>query len=100
MQKQPENNIKGLVVSYFGNSVAVEDAQGQVFPCHLRRNQDLPVVGDVVCFQLDHTQTGTIIQIEPRFSQLARGDGHGKVKPIAANINCMAIVMAPPAYFF
>ncbi len=86
----------GLIISYFGSSVAVLADNGQVFPCQLRRNQDLPVVGDRVRWHLDKDQTGTISDILPRRSLFARGDGHGKMKPIAANIDYILIVMAPP----
>lgn len=90
----------GLVVSYFGNSVAVEADNGQVFQCHLRRNQQLPVVGDRVRWQLDgNSQTGTIDSVEERQSILGRDDGKGGLKPIAANIDRVVIVMAPPPIF-
>jgi ribosome biogenesis GTPase len=89
----------GLVISYFGNSVAVEADTGQVFQCHLHRNQPLPVVGDRVQWEGGAGETGTVLAIEPRRSLLARGDGHGKMKPIAANLDVMAIVMAPPPIF-
>lgn len=90
---------RGLIISYFGNSVAVEADDGQVFQCHLRRNQELPVVGDRVIWQLDSENTGTISEIEPRRSVLARGDAKGKMKPIAANLDVILIVMAPPPIF-
>lgn len=89
----------GLVVSYFGSSVAVEAEDGQVFQCHLHRNQELPVVGDRVKWQLEKGDTGTIQAILPRLSLLERGDSHGNMKPIAANIDILVIVMAPPPIF-
>src|SRR3990167_10022778 len=91
--------LHGLVISYFGNSVAVRADDGQVFQCHLKRNQILPVVGDHVLWQLEKGETGIIIDIEPRQSLLARGDGRGNMKPIAANVNYLLIVMAPPPIF-
>lgn len=89
----------GLVISYFGSSVAVEVDNGQVFQCHLRRNQALPVVGDRVNFQADANNTGTIVNILARRSLLSRGDGHGKSRPIAANLDLIIIVMSPPPIF-
>lgn len=77
----------------------MEVDDGQVFQCHLRRNQELPVVGDKVSFQPEINNTGTILSIEPRYSLLARGDGHGKTKAIAANIDILLIVMSPPPIF-
>jgi ribosome biogenesis GTPase len=86
----------GLVISYFGNSVAVETNDGQVFQCHLRRNQDLPVVGDRVLWQPEGEDgSGIVLSIEPRSSLLSRGDARGELKAIAANINAIAIVMSP-----
>lgn len=87
---------QGLVISYFGSSVAVEAADGQVFQCHLRRNQALPVVGDHVEWTLEADNTGLVTSILPRRSVLARGDIKGMQKPIAANIDLILIVMAPP----
>lgn len=89
----------GLVISYFGNSVSVEAEDGQVFQCHLRRNQELPVVGDRVSWEWESEATGIITGIEPRRSQLAKGDGHGKMKPLAANIDALVVVMSPPPIF-
>lgn len=104
MQKQPENSQSpeqhGLVISYFGNSVAVEVENGQVVQCHLHRNQELPVVGDQVIWQLENSNTGTIDRILPRRSILARGDEKGNLKkPIAANIDDLVIVMSPAPVF-
>jgi ribosome biogenesis GTPase / thiamine phosphate phosphatase len=103
MQKHNENSHAreqhGLVISYFGSSVAVEADDGQVFQCQLHRNQELPVVGDEVLWQLEKGNTGIITVIEPRRSLLSRGEGHGKIKPIAANIDTILIVMAPPPIF-
>lgn len=102
MHKYTEKNIpplQGLIISYFGSSVAVEGNNGQVFQCHLRRNQELPVVGDSVLWQQESENTGIITGVLPRRSLLARGDGRGKMKPIAANLDAILIVMAPPPIF-
>lgn len=103
MQKtvNEDNNLSvGLVIAYFGSSVAVEAADGQVFQCHLKRNQTLPVVGDRVTFKIDaNGDQGTVVSVEPRSSQLGRGDGRGNMKVIAANVDNIIIVMAPPPIF-
>jgi ribosome biogenesis GTPase len=93
------SNQNGLVISYFGNSVAVETENGQVFQCHLRRNQELPVVGDQVLWELGTGEMGVILSIGPRRSLFSRSDGHGKIKSIAANIDAIVIVMSPPPIF-
>ena len=98
-EKDPTAHRQGVVISYFGNSVAVEEEDGQVFQCHLRRNQELPVVGDRVIWHLESADTGVILQILSRRSLLSRGDGRGKMKPIAANVDAIVIVMAPAPIF-
>ena len=96
-KSHPQDQI-GLVISSFGSSVAVEAENGQVFQCHLHRNQDLPIVGDTVCWHLENN-SGLITAIQARRSLLIRGDSRGNKKPIAANIDAIVIVMAPPPIF-
>src|SRR3990167_3700914 len=91
-------NRRGLVISYFGKSVAVE-ADGMIYQCHLRRNQDLPVVGDEVVWREDGPESCIVVSILPRRSLLTRGDNHKQAKPIAANVDALVIVMAPPPIF-
>lgn len=89
----------GLVVSSFGNTVAVEIANGQEIPCHLRRNQELPVVGDEVSWQPEGEGAGVVTGIMLRRSLLARGDNRGQMRPLAANVDKILLVMAPPPVF-
>lgn len=97
MEKSHDSDRLGLIISSFGNSVAVEADDGQVVACYLHRNQELPVVGDRVRWQLEG-EGGVIVGIEPRRTVLARGDAHGKRKPVAANVDNLIIVMAPPVF--
>lgn len=94
---------RGLVVSYYGSTVSVETVDGRVIPCHLRRNQDLPVVGDEVIWQAEAGDvSGIILRIEPRKTLLARGTMRGsalQMKPIAANVDVLVVVMAPQQGF-
>jgi ribosome biogenesis GTPase len=90
---------RGLVVSYFGNSVAVEAPDGQVIQCHLKRNQPLPVVGDYIMWERESSEMGSVAEIEPRRSLLSRGDARGRLKPLAANIDYILVVMSPPPIF-
>lgn len=84
----------GLIIAYFGKSVEVETNSG-IYHCHLRRNQPLPVVGDqVICYKTAQGDA-RIKEILPRHGILARGE-HGLQKPLAANIDQLVIVMAPP----
>ncbi len=99
MQKDNQTSQSGLIVSYFGNSVAVEAEDGQIFQCYLHRNQELPVVGDKVTWTLERGEQGIITTILPRHSLLVRGGPHGQTKPLAANVDLIMIVMAPPPIF-
>lgn len=104
MPKKPEKSHaheqQGLVISYYGKTVDVETTPGRVVSCHLRRNQELPVVGDEVRWQPEAgDDSGIVLGILPRRSMLARADARGRMKPIAANIDAMVIVMAPPPVF-
>ena len=103
MPKKPEKihapEQQGLVISYYGSTVLVEMPDGQVIPCHLRRNQALPVVGDEVMWQPEAGGAkGIVKRILPRRTLLARGatrSGADIQKPIVANIDLLVIVMAP-----
>lgn len=102
MNNTQHDNLKqqGLVISYYGSTVAVCINKGEIIQCHLRRNQALPVVGDHVLFEYEKEEAhkkGVILDILPRKSVLERYEGRpGKMKPIAANIDIMMVVMAPP----
>ncbi len=99
LEKSHAPEQQGLVISYYGSTVSVETADGHIIPCHLRRNQALPVVGDEVGWQPEAGGTSGIVRrILPRRTMLARGDvrgnGGGAMKPIVANIDLLVIVMA------
>lgn len=85
----------GLIIAYFGQTVAVEAADGRVIQCQLKRNQALPVVGDQVLFEEKADGSATIKSIEERKRLLYRGNGRGGSKPIAANIDYIVVVMTP-----
>lgn len=98
-QETPATIQDGLIISYFGNSVAVEDKHGQVLPCHLHRNRETPIVGDRVHWQKEKEGQGVILDVLPRHSVLGRGDDRGQMKLIAANVDLIVIVMAPSPIF-
>lgn len=96
---------EGLVIAHFGRQVEVEalaeDIRGQIFRCHLRTNIEALVTGDRVvwCQQINlegNSRRGVIVACHERHSLLARPDSHsGQPKPVAANIDRLAIVIAP-----
>jgi ribosome biogenesis GTPase len=104
MEKSHDQDQIGLVISYYGSTVSLETTDGQIIPCHLRRNQGLPVVGDEVSWQWEKSGvSGIVKKILPRRSMLARGELRGNavtiMKPIVANIDVVVIVMVPPPNF-
>ena len=86
----------GKVIGRFGKHADVEDAQGKVHRCHLRRNITSVVCGDDVLFSpgKDTTEniSGIIEVVQDRKSVLTRPDFYDGVKPVAANIDQIIIV--------
>lgn len=70
------------------------DGTGSVWRCHTRTNLELLVTGDRVKWQADpNTGLGIITAIHPRSSLLTRPDRYHKVKPVAANISLIVVVL-------
>jgi ribosome biogenesis GTPase len=85
---------EGLVTAHFGTQVEVESAAGQRQRCHLRANLDGLVTGDRVVW-CEGEPTGVIVAQLDRDSVLSRPDPYGKLKPVAANIDQIILVIAP-----
>lgn len=95
--------VQGTVITNFGAQVDVEGTEGnykgQIYRCHIRTNLDPLVTGDSVIWRYAEPN-GVIVACEPRSSELLRPDPYGKLRPVAANIDRIAIVFAakPTAY--
>lgn len=89
---------QGLVIAHYGSQVDVECQQGsdagEIFRCHLRANLDALVTGDRVIWRAGNP-TGVIVANQARASELSRPDIHGQLRPVAANIDYIVIVIAP-----
>jgi ribosome biogenesis GTPase len=85
---------EGLVVAHYGTQVAVESAPGVSQRCHLRANIEGLVTGDKVIW-CEGEPTGVVVAQSPRDSVLSRPDAQGKLKPVAANIDQIILVLAP-----
>jgi len=92
-----------LVISHFGTQVeieATEDAQkgnirkGEVQRCHIRTNMETLVTGDHVVW-CPGDPMGVVVAVQERHSVLLRPDNYNKLKPVAANIDHILIVIAP-----
>ncbi len=84
---------EGLIVAHYGSQVEVE-ADEQLRRCHLRSNLEGLVTGDRVIW-CDGDPMGVVVAQLERSSELLRPDPYGKLKPVAANIDQIIIVIAP-----
>ena len=90
---------EGLVIAHYGTLIDVEARQGsnkgKIFRCHFRANIEQVVTGDIVVWQPGENNSGIIVANTERHSILSRPDASGKLRPVAANINQIFIVIAP-----
>lgn len=84
---------EGIISAHFGTQVEVQ-AGAQVQRCHMRANLEGMVTGDRVIWRQGQP-TGVVVARSPRSTELLRPDGHGNLKPVAANIDQIIIVIAP-----
>ncbi len=106
----------GVIISHFGKQLDVQItalpailpdyndqdtdksavALGAIWRCHTRTNLPMLATGDTVKFSLDTTANlGRIEQLLDRKTLITRPDRYHKVKPVAANVDVLAIVFAP-----
>lgn len=86
---------EGLVITNFGATLDVEDAEGRIHRCAFRQNLDTLVSGDRVVWQQAEDGRGVVTAAIERTSLLSRPDFTGQIKPIAANIEQIIIVVSP-----
>lgn len=89
---------EGTVVTRYSVHADVEDEQGQIYRCNLRRTLSNLVVGDKVIWRKGNAQlqgvSGVIEAIHPRKNEITRPDYYDGLKVIAANIDRIIIVSA------
>lgn len=91
---------EGLVVAHFGTLVEVEpipqedSAALPALQCHFRANVGAIVAGDRVVMRSGQSH-GVVEAILPRTSLLSRPDPRGQLKPVAANIDFIVLVITP-----
>lgn len=92
----------GLVIAHFGTQVEVEDEHRTRFRCFLRANLGSLVTGDHVVFRPSQEQhgvpTGVVETVLERNSELSRPNPYNEIKPVAANIDVILLVIAPEPY--
>jgi ribosome biogenesis GTPase len=90
------NEREGLLVTTFGANAELEDEHGTIIRCHIRKNADPVITGDRVYWLPEKDGTATIVGPMPRKSLLCRPENPHTLKLIAANIDVIIIVTAPP----
>lgn len=96
-QLGPEQD--GLVVCHFGQQLEIEaltgEHQGKRYRCYQRSNLPPLVTGDHVIWQADDKQSGVVVAQLPRKSIISRPNSRGILRPVAANIDTVVVVIAP-----
>jgi ribosome biogenesis GTPase len=85
----------GLVIAHHGRTLVVEDGAGRLHRCAARQNLGRLACGDRVVWQPAGAGEGVIVAVGERRSLLARPDYHGRPRPVAANLDAVAVVLAP-----
>lgn len=85
----------GLVITRFGSHALIEDEQRHRHRCSIRPSLDSLVAGDKIVWLPEGIKQGAIVSRYPRDTILGRPDKRGQLKPVAANITQMMIVIAP-----
>ena len=86
----------GLIIAHYGSQLDVEPVgqPGELWRCHLRANLPSLVTGDKVIWRAGKDRSGVVVALEERESLLSRPDMHGRLKPVAANIDYIVLVIA------
>lgn len=90
----PGDAQPGLVIARYGKRALIEGEDGERRQCVMRANLDSLVAGDRVVW-MPSEDGGVIDARAERSSVLRRPDPRGKLRPVAANIDLMLIVIAP-----
>jgi len=89
---------QGLVICRDRQHFQVEalegSEKGKIHQCVSRTNLGTVVAGDTIVWRSGANNTGVIESLHPRSSLLSRPDNFGKLKPVAANVDQMLIVIA------
>lgn len=84
------------VTESFGRRVIVQTAEGERLPAELFGKRLSCVCGDEV--RIRRAQRGDVakvIAVQPRRSLFARTDSRGRTEPLAANLELLAVILAP-----
>jgi ribosome biogenesis GTPase / thiamine phosphate phosphatase len=93
MADQATGLLEGLVISHLGQGIAVEH-EAAIYLCQTLRKLETVAVGDRVIWSPVAPGQGRIEEILPRRSLLARPSRNNKIRPVAANIDTIYVVVA------
>lgn len=105
------DNCNGRVVSHFGQQLDVEaltdspagnaatqgmqgNGDSKIIRCFQRANLPELVTGDYVAFEYEDEDTGVIVASAERRNVFTRPGFGGKIKPVAANLDVVLVVIA------
>ncbi|PWY53835.1 small ribosomal subunit biogenesis GTPase RsgA [Legionella qingyii] len=94
-RKNYDDLADGLIITRFSKHVELEDIQGRHIRCSIRPNLETLVAGDKVIWQSEGVNQGVVVSLYPRSSVLGKPTSSGLIKPVAANITQLIIVIAP-----
>jgi len=85
----------GLVITHYGAALIVEDREGKLNRCAARQNLGRLACGDQVVWQASSMKEGVVVAVSERRSLLTRRDYSGQPRPIASNLDAVAVILAP-----
>ena len=85
----------GLVIAHHGQTLIVEDSVRGLHRCTARQNLGRLACGDQVIWQASGAAEGVVVAVNERRSLLTRPDYNGQLRPVAANLDAVAVVLAP-----
>ena len=92
------SKYNGRIISNFGKQLDVEildkKQPPQIVRCHQRANLPDLVTGDLVVWEKESDETGIIVAVCERQNLFAKPDTTGNLKPVAANIDIVLIVLS------
>ena len=94
MSNENEPLITGRVIAHLGQSLLIEDNQGQIARCKKRTRLEQPAVGDNVEWIRTEEAAGRVEKILERRSLLSRPAKNGSVRPVAANLDQIVVILA------
>jgi len=89
----------GQVLAHHGQTSLVETENGDVLRCSTRRSLPRTVSGDRVLWRASSPREGVITAVMDRDTVLSRPDQNNRVRPVAANIDQIVVVIASKPSF-